>query len=175
MSLIVLCTTHCSYFTTILLKQTTLMVKFQPHLPHPSVASVGSIQKLTNKKRRPGRPRELPQRPSQRMSSKKQDTPLPPNTDPEKGISGRAYIIESRVYLGTQIKGARIFDVAGRSLSRLQEMPIEIVWALLRASHKPSTSTGAALQAECDAMAENFSRLMALIGHLSSSFDIYLG
>jgi len=76
---------------------------------------------------------------------------------------------------GEQIKGARIFDVAGRSLSRLQEMPIEIVWALLRASHKPSTSTGAALQAECDAMAENFSRLMALIGHLSSSFDIYLG
>jgi len=76
---------------------------------------------------------------------------------------------------GEGIKGGRSFDLEAAPLANLQEMPIEIVWALLRASDKSSTSTGAALQAEHDAMADKFSRLMALKGHSSSSFDIYLG
>lgn len=76
---------------------------------------------------------------------------------------------------GESIKGAKVFDLAGGSLSNLKAMPIEIVWALLRASHKPSTKTGSALQAEHDAMAEKFSRLMALKGYSSSSLDKYLG
>jgi len=76
---------------------------------------------------------------------------------------------------GKSVKGAKAFDLAGGSLRNLQAIPIEIVWALLRASHKPFTSTGAALQAEHDAMAEKYSKLMALKGNSSSSLDLDLG
>jgi len=65
---------------------------------------------------------------------------------------------------GEVAKGAKLFDLAACGLAGLREMPIEIVWALLRASHKPSAATGVLLQAEYDTIAANYGRLIALKG-----------
>lgn len=72
---------------------------------------------------------------------------------------------------GDTIKGGKVFDLTGYSLSALRLMPIEVMWALLRASHKPNTLTSAALQADYDAMAEEFTRLMKLPGRSTYSFS----
>jgi hypothetical protein len=65
---------------------------------------------------------------------------------------------------GQGVKGGRIFDVAGGPLTGLKEMPVEIIWALLRAAYQPSNLAGAQLQAEYDKIAKNYARLMALPG-----------
>jgi hypothetical protein len=70
---------------------------------------------------------------------------------------------------GVQLKGGKIFDLTTSPLSDLRDMPIEVIWALLRASHKPNTLTGAALQAERDAMAERYAKLMKLPGRSTCS------
>lgn len=70
---------------------------------------------------------------------------------------------------GSNLKGGPIFDLTTCELADLKVMPIEIIWALLRASHKPPTLTGPLRQAEHDEMAEKFSKLMQLEGEFSLS------
>jgi hypothetical protein len=70
---------------------------------------------------------------------------------------------------GGMLKGGLIFDLTTCELSDLKAMPVEIIWALLRASHKPPTLTGPLRQAEHDEMAEKFSKLMQLEGEFSLS------
>jgi len=71
---------------------------------------------------------------------------------------------------GATLKGAISFDLTGCSLMALRSVPLEVIWALLRASHKPNPLTGAARQADYDAMAEEFTRLMKLPGRSIRSY-----
>jgi len=66
------------------------------------------------------------------------------------------------------VKKAHAFDLTGWSLAELKEIPIEIVWALLRVSHISPTPTGTKLQAAMDVKAKEYTRLMALKGMSSN-------
>lgn len=70
---------------------------------------------------------------------------------------------------GDSVKDAGVFDMTGWSLDALETAPIEIVWALLRASHKAPDMSSGKLQAEYDVTAANYARLMALKGMSSLS------
>jgi hypothetical protein len=84
-----------------------------------------------------------------------------------KWVDGSEFKQEKR--FGQALAGGRVFDLGTCDVAHLEGIPLKIIWALLRSSHKPSTSTGAVLQAEHDAMAGNFARLMALEGKSDSS------
>lgn len=64
---------------------------------------------------------------------------------------------------GETLEDAKLFDLAACPLAQSQ-LPIEIVWASLRASCKPSTTSGSRLQSDHDAMAERYTKLMKLPG-----------
>jgi hypothetical protein len=73
---------------------------------------------------------------------------------------------------GLAIKEGHLFDLANAPLVLFKQLPIEIIWALLRVSHKSTKLSGTELQAEYDARAEKFSKLMKLKGEFR---DLCLG
>jgi hypothetical protein len=64
------------------------------------------------------------------------------------------------------IKGG-LLDLATYPLSRLKQLPIETVWVILRASYNAPTTSGSKRQAEYDATAERYTKLMKLPGRSS--------
>jgi hypothetical protein len=65
---------------------------------------------------------------------------------------------------GESIAGAWALDLASCSIQRLKWMPVEMIWALLRASYRPHDQT----KEEVEAIANRFQRLMKLEGESSS-------
>jgi hypothetical protein len=70
-------------------------------------------------------------------------------------------------FFGEELPGEGLFDLRTYSLNSLKRLPIEIIWALLRASHSYVQREHDENEKDHDELAERFAKLMELKGQYS--------